>query len=42
MEEVYSREQHLGEGGELKEYKGNSGGIWREDECRSKITREVG
>jgi len=27
MEEVYSREQHLGERGELKEYKGNSGGI---------------
>ena len=41
MERVYSREQYLGEGGGLKEYKGSSGNIWREDECRSKITREV-
>jgi len=27
MERVYSREQYLGEGGGLKEYKGSSGNI---------------
>ena len=41
MERVHSREQYLGKGGGLKEYKGSSGGIWREDEYISKITREV-
>jgi len=40
MERVYSKRRHLGKKGGLEEYKGSLGRIRREDEYRSKETRE--
>jgi len=41
MEEIYSREQHMGEGRGFRKCKGGIGGIQGKDECGGKKIRKV-